>query len=133
KETLYKKSLQTNTYKETITEKNKRKKSKLKTTIYKAIYNAVYQFLNGKTLYEMYGELLRAKVNENASYMVDDYADEYMNHLFNVIRLYKKGKVKNLASYLYVTWEKLSSEISRRRKGESKWLKIFGEESRGAF
>src|SRR5699024_11627989 len=77
--------------------------------------------------------LLRAKANVNAMFMVEDYAEEYMNHFFNVIRLYKKGKVKNLASYLYVTWERLSSEISRRRNGDWKWLKIFGEESRGAF
>lgn len=133
KEALYKTSLQTNTYKETCTETDELLKRGLKTSIPEAIYNAFSPFFDGKTLYEMYGVLLRAKANVNAMFMVEDYAEEYMNHFFNVIRLYKKGKVKNLASYLYVTWERLSSEISRRRKGDSKWLKIFGEESQGVF
>src|SRR5699024_6727528 len=122
KEALYKTSLQTNTYKETCTETDELLKRGLKTSIPEAIYNAFSPFFDGQTLYEMY-----------AMFMVEDYAEEYMNHFFNVIRLYKKGKVKNLASYLYVTWERLSSEISRRRKGDSKWSKIFGEESQGAF
>ena len=133
KEALYKTSLQTNTYKETCTETDELLKRGLKTAIPEVIYNAFAPFFDGQTLYEMYGVLLRAKTNVNAMFMVEDYAEEYMNQFFNVIRLYKKGKVKNLASYLYVTWERLSSEISRRRKGTSKWLEIIGKESLGAF
>src|SRR5699024_10959721 len=89
------------------TETDELLKRGLKTSIPEAIYNAFSPFFDGQTLYEMYGVLLRAKANVNAMFMVEDYAEEYMNHFFNVIRLYKKGKVKNLASYLYVTWERL--------------------------
>ena len=125
KESFNKTSLQTNTYKETCIETDELLKRGLKTAIPKSIYNAFSPFFDGQTLYEMYGVLLRAKANVNAMFMVEDYAEEYMNHFFNVIRLYKKGKVKNLASYLYVTWEKLSSEISRRRKGGVDMFKLF--------
>src|SRR5699024_9676076 len=47
------------------------------------------------------------------------------DHFYNVIRLYKQGKVKNLASYLYVTWERVIAEISRRRC--SKYGAVFRE------
>src|SRR5699024_6129264 len=124
---------QTNKYKVPCTYTDELMKRGLKTSIPEAFYIAFSPFFAAQTLYEMYGVLVRDNVNVNAVFRVEDYAEEDMNHFFDVIRLYKKGKVKNLASYLYVTWERLSSEISRRRKGDSKWLKIFGEESRGAF
>jgi len=65
----------------------------------------------------MYGVLLRAKAIIDPPFMLEDYADRYIDHFYNVIRLYKWEKVKNLAGYLYVTWERLTAEIWRQRVG----------------
>lgn len=48
--------------------------------------------------------------------MLEDYEEQYIDHFYNVVRLYKKGNVRNLQGYLYVTWERLTAEISRQLK-----------------
>jgi len=122
KEAFQQTSLQTNTYKETVADTlinmEYIAKRGLKCAIPEAIYDAFSPFFDATTLYEMYGVLLRAKAKVNAPFMIEDYADRYIDHFYNVIRLYKKGKVKNLAGYLYVTWERLTSELCRQWVGE---------------
>lgn len=125
KEAFHQSSLKTNTYKETNIETDELLKRGLKTAIPEAFYHAFSTFFDGQTIYDMYGVLLRAKAKTRAVFMLEDYAEEYLDHFYNVIRLYKQGKVENLASYLYVTWERVTSNISRRRC--SKYGAIFRE------
>jgi len=107
----------------TSLETEKRMKRGLKTAIPEAIFNAFSPYFDAKTLYEIYGVLLRAK--RNAPFMMEDYAERYIDHFYNVIRLYEWGRVRNLKSYLYVTWERLTSEISRQRKSDGPWNQLF--------
>ncbi len=132
-EAFHQSSLKANTSKETNIETDELLKRGLKTAIPEAFYHAFSKFFDGKMMYDMYGVLLRAKAKVGATVMLEDYAEEYLDHFYNVIRLYKQGKVKNLESYLYVTWERVTAEISRR-KGQrcSKYGAIFREFERVA-
>jgi len=58
--------------------------------------------------------LLRAKAKIDASIALETHADRYIDAFYNVIRLYKAGKVRRLNGLLYVAWERLSAEISRQ-------------------
>lgn len=89
-------------------------KNGLKAVIPELIYDAFAPFFNAKELYDIYGILLRAKAKVRATFMIEDYAEEYVLHFQNVIRLYKWGKVRNLKNYLYVTWCNLTVGLSRR-------------------
>lgn len=114
KKAFYKPPYKTNTYKETYKETELLFKNALKHSIPTPFYEVFSPFFDSETLYEIYGVLLRAKAHLNPPFMLEDYADRYIEHFYNVIRLYKWGKVKNLANYLYVTWERLTSEICRQ-------------------
>lgn len=132
KEAFPKTLLKTNTYKETSTETEKCLKRGLKTAIPETIFNAFSPFFDAQTLYDMYGVLLRAK--RKATFMIEDYAERYVDHFYNVIRLYKWGRVRNLKGYLYVTWEKLTSEISRKRNGKYRAIfEAFEDVGRGTI
>lgn len=116
KEASSKTSLQANTYKETDIDTDALMKRGLKTAIPEPIYQAFSPFFNAEELYEMYGVLLRAKAKINPNFMIEDYAEEYLDHFYNVIRLYKSGKVKHLQSYLYVTWERVTAKLARGKR-----------------
>lgn len=90
----------------------------LKHTIPAPIYDALSPFFNGKDLYNTYGILLRAKAKISRFITLETYHERYVDAFFNVIRLYKAGKIRNLSGYLYVTWERLTAEISRQIKAE---------------
>ncbi len=86
----------------------------LKNSIPHPIYQALSPFFDGKTMFEVYGILLRAKRKINPTILIEDYEEEYVDAFYNVIRLYKMRKVKNLLGYLYCVWERLTAEIDRR-------------------
>lgn len=87
----------------------------LKHALPNAIYEALAPFYDGQALYDTYGILLRAKASIDRHIMLEDYAERYVDAFYNVIRLYKAGKVrKSLRGLLYVTWERLTAEISRQ-------------------
>src|SRR5690625_2442494 len=90
----------------------------LKRSIPEQIYEAFAPFFDGQTLYEVYGILLRAKAKIDSHIIIEHYVNCYIDAFYNVIRLYKRRKVKCLAGYLYVTWERLSAEISRQEASE---------------
>lgn len=90
----------------------------LKHAIPAPIYNALSPFFNGKDLYNTYGILLRAKAKISRFITLETYHERYIDAFYNVIRLYKAGKIRNLSGYLYVTWERLTAEISRQIKAE---------------
>lgn len=86
----------------------------LKNAIPAPIYDALEPFYDGQALYDTYGILLRAKAKTDRSIMLETYAERYMDAFYNVVRLFKAGKVRSLNGLLYVTWERLSAEISRQ-------------------
>ena len=90
----------------------------LKNAIPKPIYDALEPFFNGKDLYNTYGILLRAKAKISRFITLETYHERYIDAFYNVIRLYKAGKIRNLSGYLYVTWQRLTAEISRQIKAE---------------
>lgn len=90
----------------------------LKHAIPAPIYDALSPFFNGKDLYNTYGILLRAKAKISRFITLETYHERYVDAFFNVIRLYKAGKIRNLSGYLYVTWQRLTAEISRQIKAE---------------
>lgn len=88
----------------------------LKHTIPSEIYEAMQPFFSGKEMYDNYGILLRAKASIDRNIMLEEYGSQYADTFFNVIRLYKSGKVrKSLEGLLYASWERLSAEISRQQ------------------
>lgn len=89
-------------------------KRSLKNAIPASIYNALSPFFSGQALYDTYGILLRAKARIDRSITLEEYGNRYIDAFFNVIRLYKAGKVRSLNGLLYVAWERLSAEISRQ-------------------
>ncbi len=103
-----------NTYKETPISADTVIKRGLKESIPSAIYTALEPFFSGQQLYDTYGVLLRAKAAIDRSITIEDHADRYVDAFYNVIRLYKAGKVRKLSGLLYVSWEGLSAEISRQ-------------------
>lgn len=90
----------------------------LKHAIPKPIYDALEPFFNGKDLYNTYGILLRAKAKISRTITLEAYHERYIDAFYNVIRLYKAGKVRSLNGLLYVTWQRLTAEISRQIKAE---------------
>lgn len=78
------------------------------------IYNALAPFFNGQALYDTYGILLRAKAKIDRSIRLEEYGNRYIDAFYNVIRLYKAGRVTSLNGLLYVAWERLTAEISRQ-------------------
>ena len=89
-------------------------KRSLRNAIPTPIFEAMTPFFDGQGLYDTYGILLRAKAKIDASIALETHADRYIDAFFNVIRLYKAGKVRRLNGLLYVAWERLSAEISRQ-------------------
>lgn len=86
----------------------------LRNAIPKPIYNALAPFFNGQALYDTYGILLRAKAKIDRSIRLEEYGNRYIDAFYNVVRLYKAGKVRSLNGMLYVAWERLTAEISRQ-------------------
>lgn len=86
----------------------------LRNALPKPIYDALSPFFNGHGLYNVYGILLRAKAKIDRSIMLETHADRYIDAFYNVIRLHKAGKVRSLNGLLFVTWERLTAEISRQ-------------------
>lgn len=89
-------------------------KRSLRNAIPRQIYDALSPFFNGQGLYNVYGILLRAKAKIDRSIRLEEYGSRYIDAFYNVIRLYKAGKVRSLNGLLYVTWERLTAEISRQ-------------------
>lgn len=90
----------------------------LRNAIPAPIYDALEPFFDGQALYDTYGILLRAKARIDRHIMLETYAERYIDAFYNVVSLYKRGKVRSLNGLLYVTWERLSAEISRQIKAE---------------
>lgn len=93
-------------------------KRSLRNAIPAPVYDALSPFFNGRELYKVYGILLRAKAKISRTITLEAYHERYIDAFYNVIRLYKNGRVRNLNGYLYVTWERLTAEISRQIKAE---------------
>lgn len=91
----------------------------LRNALPSAIYDALEPFYDGQALYDTYGILLRAKARIDRNITLEAYADRYIDAFYNVIRLFKAGKVRSLNGLLYVTWERLSAEISRQMFAEA--------------
>ncbi|HLS35706.1 MAG TPA: helix-turn-helix domain-containing protein [Bacillota bacterium] len=104
------------TYKET----DRRIEHSLAEQIPEKIYQAFSPFFQGEKLYDIYGILLRAKAAINPQLRIEDHAEKYIATFLNTLRLYKWGKVKSLHNYLYVAWERLTAEITRKHAWQEK-------------
>lgn len=100
----------TNTIKDTMLETEMRLKKGLRSTMPTEIFDAFTPFFDAKGIYETYGILLRAKVD--ADFRLEDYVNRFVDSFYNVIRLYKWGKVRNLNNYLFKTWQQLTKLIN---------------------
>lgn len=88
-------------------------KRSLKNAIPEVIYNALEPFYNGQGIYDTYGTLLRAKAAIDRTITLEMHADRYIDAFYNVIRLYKAGKVtKSLNGLLYTAWRNVSDKIA---------------------
>lgn len=92
-------------------------KRALRTAIPTPIYKAIEPFFDAKGMYDTYGILLRAKasVDTSRSITLEEYAEEYTDEFLNIIRKYKRREVRSLPGLLYVAWQRVTAEISRRR------------------
>src|SRR5690625_1528432 len=122
-ETPTKANKSNNTYKETAREESPTSdeviKRGLRNAIPAPIYDALEPFFDGQALYDTYGILLRAKARVDRHIMLEMHAERYIDAFYNVVGLYKRGKVRtSLNGLLYVTWERLTAEISRQIKAE---------------
>jgi len=86
----------------------------LRQSIPEVIYDALSPFFDADGLYKTYGILLRAKAAINRTITVEDHGSDYVDVFMNVVRKYKRGKVRNLDGYLFTAWEQVTAEISRR-------------------
>ncbi|MET3683663.1 DNA-binding Lrp family transcriptional regulator [Alkalibacillus flavidus] len=77
------------------------------------VFNALKPFFNANELYEVYGVLLRAKAQINREIMLEDHGERYAQVFQNIIRKFKRGKVRNLTGMLFVSWRELTAEIDR--------------------
>lgn len=86
----------------------------LRTAIPTPIYEALAPYYDARGLYDTYGILLRAKASIDRNITLEQYADDYIDVFYNVVRKYKLGQVRNLSGLLYSAWQRVTSEISRR-------------------
>jgi DNA-binding MarR family transcriptional regulator len=102
-------NLNNNTYKETEESANS-----LRRSIPAPIYNAFAPYFNADDLYNVVGVLYRAKASVDRSITVEDFAQEFIDAFKTVVFKYKRGRVRSLAGYLFVTWRQVAIEIKRR-------------------
>lgn len=87
----------------------------LRSAIPTQIYEALTPYFDAKGMYDTYGILLRAKASVDRKITLEEYADDYIDEYYNVIRKYKRGEVRSLNGLLYSAWQRVTAEISRRR------------------
>lgn len=71
-------------------------------------------YFNADELYKYYGVLLRAKASVSDTITFEENAEDYIDAFMAVIYRFKRGKVGNLANYLYASARKATLEIVRR-------------------
>lgn len=86
----------------------------LRTAIPTAIYEALSPYFDVKSLYDTYGILLRAKASIDRTITLEDYAADYIDEFYNIVRKYKLGQIRSLNGVLFIAWQRVTSEISRR-------------------
>ncbi|ARI78245.1 helix-turn-helix domain-containing protein [Halobacillus mangrovi] len=82
----------------------------LKNSLPCRIYEAISPFFDGKDLYRTVGTLYKAKASVDSSIQAEDHT-EYIDTFLSCVRRYKEGKIRNLQSYLYASWKKVSRMI----------------------
>ena len=86
----------------------------LKNSIPTSIYEVMSPFFNVEELYELVGVLYRSKASVDRTIHVEDH-EGFAEAFLSCIRRYKQGKVRNLRSYLYRAWAKVSRGIYLHR------------------
>lgn len=86
----------------------------LRTAIPTPIYEALAPYYDVNELYDTIGILFRSKASIDRTITLEQYADDYIDVFYNVIRKYKLGQVRNLSGLLYSAWQRVTAEISRR-------------------
>lgn len=86
----------------------------LRAAIPSPIYEALAPYYDVNELYDTIGILFRSKASIDRTITLEQYADDYIDVFYNVIRKYKLGQVRNLSGLLYSAWQRVTAEISRR-------------------
>ncbi len=85
----------------------------LKHSLPRELYQAFSPFFNAKDLYKTIGTLYKAKGSIDSTLKAEENP-EYVDAFLSCIRRYKEGKVRNLQSYLYAAWKKVSRGLYLR-------------------
>ena len=90
------------------------------------IYNVMAPYFNADELYKYYGVLLRAKRSIDPTVTIEEDSKPFTDTFLNAVYKYKRGKVRNLANYLYTAWQSATAYVSRKRAaanhGEQSYL-----------
>ncbi|KZM55184.1 hypothetical protein A3Q35_01130 [Aeribacillus pallidus] len=112
-----KKQTETNnlqSYKNKLHKETEESANSLRRSIPAPIYSAFAPYFNADDLYNVVGVLYRAKASVDRSITVEDFAQEFIDAFKTVVFKYKRGRVRSLAGYLFVTWRQVAIEIKRR-------------------
>lgn len=91
-------------------------KETLKKAIPEQIFNAISPFFNSvEELYDIIGILFRSKASIDRNVTLEDHTEDYIEAFNRSVFAYKRGKVKNLQTYLFGAWQSATSVIKRRQ------------------
>ncbi|WP_338452329.1 helix-turn-helix domain-containing protein [Niallia oryzisoli] len=99
-----------NTYLETVVPSNA-----LKDALPKPIYDALARYFNADDMYKYYGILLRAKTRVDRNVMIEDDPEPFIEALNATVLMAKRGKIKNMSNYLFVSWQRATHTVLRRK------------------
>lgn len=86
----------------------------LRSVIPRAIYNAMSPYFNAKEMYKYYGMLLKAKRKFAPNTLIENDPEPYVEAFNGVIFRAKRGTIRNFDGYLYASFARAASEVSRR-------------------
>ena len=83
----------------------------LKKKIPAAFFDVFSLYFDAQGIYDIYGILLRAKKKAKGTFLLEDYAKEYIQAFYNIYHRYFEGKIQNIEGYLFRTWESVTEKI----------------------
>jgi hypothetical protein len=86
----------------------------LKSTLPSVIYDAMARFFNAEDIYRYYGILLRAKASVDATIVIEDDPEPFVEAWNATMLKAKQGKVRRLCDYLYASFRQAAVTVKRR-------------------
>lgn len=85
----------------------------LRNSIPESIFNALAPFFNAEEIYRYYGLLLKAKRKYATETVIEQNEEPYVEAINAVVFKLKRNKIRNIAGYMYASFSKAATEISR--------------------